>query len=280
MGRNSFSSTRATRLISFVIPCYRSETTLPRVVEEIVSVVDERPEYDYEIICVDDCSPDGTLQTLERLACANMRIKGVSLARNGGKHAALLAGFRYVNGEYVVVLDDDGECPTNRLWELVDPLDRGYDMSVARYDTRPAGAFKILSSRINNEMTHLLLGKPKDLVFSNFSARKKFVCDYMCDYTGPFPYLEGITLQITRNIVSVPMESRGRLAGKSGFTFMRGFSLLLNGFTDYSAKPLRLPLLFGATLLVTSILCFATMGSLGTCDVVFCSSPRCFRCSR
>ena len=260
MGRSSSGARGEKRLISFVIPCYRSEATLQDVIQEIISVVSERSEYDYEIVCVDDCSPDGTLRVLEGLACSDRRIKVISLARNGGKHAALLAGFQYVDGEYIVVLDDDGECPTDRLWDLIDPLDEGYDMSVASYVARPVGMFKILASRINNEMTHLLLGKPKDLTFSNFSARRRFVCDYMREYTGPFPYLEGITLQVTRNIASVPMESRGRLAGRSGFTFKRGFSLLLNGFTAYSIKPLRLPFLFGAILLSISILCFTLMG--------------------
>lgn len=248
-------------LISFVIPCYRSEATLPTVVDEIVKAVSERSEYDYEIVCVDDCSPDATLQAIERLADADSRVKGVALARNGGKHAALLAGFHYVSGEYVVVLDDDGECPTSRLWKLIDPLNEGYDMSVARYDVRQVGAFKVLSSRLNNEMSHILLGKPKDLAFSNFSARKKFICDYMCKYAGPFPYLEGITLQVTRNIASVPMESRGRLAGSSGFSFKKGLALLLNGFTAYSVKPLRLPFVFAVVMLVASLSCFAFMGT-------------------
>ena len=94
-------------LISFVIPCYRSQATIKKVIDEIIEVVAQRAEYDYEIICVNDGSPDNVYAVLKVLAESNSKIKVINFAKNMGKHAAVLAGYAYVTGEYVVNLDDD-----------------------------------------------------------------------------------------------------------------------------------------------------------------------------
>lgn len=111
-------------LLSFVIPCYRSEETIEKVIEEIIETVKERKEYSYEIICVNDCSPDHVYAILQRLAENNREIKVINFAKNMGKHAALLAGYAVVQGEIVVSLDDDYQCPVYELWKLIDVLER------------------------------------------------------------------------------------------------------------------------------------------------------------
>ena len=100
-------------LISFVIPCYRSEQTITRVVDEIKDTVMSRDGYDYEIIGVNDCSPDNVYSILCGIAKDNQKVKIVNLVKNMGKHSAVLAGYSYVRGEYVVNLDDDYQSPVN-----------------------------------------------------------------------------------------------------------------------------------------------------------------------
>ena len=96
--------------ISFVIPCYRSENTLAGVVGELKDkMATMSDEYSYEIILVNDDSPDGTYKVIEDLAAGADNIFGLSLARNFGQHAALMAGFHYVTGDMIVCLDDDGQ---------------------------------------------------------------------------------------------------------------------------------------------------------------------------
>ena len=97
-------------LLSFVIPCYRSELTIEQVVAEIADVMTQAPEWNYEIIAVDDCSPDGVLQVLRQLAIRNSRLRVLSLARNVGKHSALLAGYAIAKGHFVIDLDADLRC--------------------------------------------------------------------------------------------------------------------------------------------------------------------------
>ena len=120
--------------LSFVIPCYRSEDTIEAVIEEIRSTVSQRDGYTYEIICVNDSSPDRVLDVLLRLAAEDTRIKVIDLAKNMGKHAAILAGYAFVTGDYVVNLDDDCQSPVCELWKLLDPVQSGaYDAATAKY---------------------------------------------------------------------------------------------------------------------------------------------------
>ena len=119
-------------LLSFVIPCYRSEKTIEKVINEIISVVGERA--DYEIIEVNDCSPDNVYEVLKSCALQNSQIKIINLARNVGKHAAVMAGYAFVNGEYIINLDDDFQCPVYELWNLLAPLLRNEaDIATAEY---------------------------------------------------------------------------------------------------------------------------------------------------
>ena len=150
--------------LSFVIPCYGSENTIEYVINEIIEVVSRRNYYDYEIICVNDGSPDNVISVLEKLAKANSKIKVADFAKNFGKHSAVMAGFSMASGDYIVSLDDDGQCPMDRLWDLVDPLaEDKADMTMAEYPHKKQSAFKNFGSRINSLMSRTLINKPKEL---------------------------------------------------------------------------------------------------------------------
>lgn len=248
-------------LLSFTIPCYRSESTISSVVNEVCEVASSRPGYDYEIICVNDCSPDGTWAVLCELAQATPKLSAINLASNRGKHMALLAAFRQAKGDYVIAIDDDGETPVSRLWELIEPLEQGYDVSIAKYPKRPVSWIKNFESDFNAFVASKLYGKPRGLKFTNFIARKKFVCDFLVEYRGNYPMLEGGTLAATHNIATVEMEPRSRISGSSGFTFRRGFQLWLNGCTTYSLKPLRFAWYLSAVFLLLAVVWF--VASLG-----------------
>jgi undecaprenyl-phosphate 4-deoxy-4-formamido-L-arabinose transferase len=232
-------------MISFVIPCYNSELTIEGVTSEIQEAMLLRPTYNYEIICINDCSPDNVLSQLKMLVKEFNNITVIDLAKNSGKHAAVMAGYSVVAGDYIVNLDDDGQCPMDRLWDLIDELNKGYDFVTANYVKKKQSAFKNFGSWVNNIMSAFLLGKPKWLRFENFSAMRRFLLDTMLQYKNPYPYLEGLVLSATRNIGMVLMEERERTVGTGNFTFKKSFSLWLNGFTAFSVKPLRLASFLG-----------------------------------
>ncbi len=227
--------------LSFVIPCYRSEQTLPSVIGEIRQEMSEHlSDHDYEIILVNDCSPDDTFSVIRRLCEEDSRITGIDLARNFGQHSALMAGFRHTTGDLVICLDDDGQTPASEAHKLVDAVEGGADVAYARYEHKHHSFFRNFGSAVNERMTRIMLGKPKELRVSSYFAARRFVIDEICNYEYAYPYVIGLVLRTTKNIVNVPIDHRDRLSGESGYTLGKLLSLWFNGFTAFSVKPLRI----------------------------------------
>ncbi len=234
------------RSVSFVIPCYRSEVTLPGVVREIQETMDRLKGYTYEIVLVNDCSPDGTYDVIKRLCRENENITGIDLAKNFGQHSALMAGFRYTKGEIVVCLDDDGQTPANEVGKLLSGIVEGADAVYAKYDQKHHSLFRNWGSHVNELMTRVMLGKPKELYISSYFAARRFVVDEIIRYEYAYPYVIGLVLRTTKNIVNVEVEHRDRQAGVSGYTLGKLLGLWFNGFTAFSIKPLRIATVTGA----------------------------------
>lgn len=228
------------KTVSFVIPCYCSQDTIGSVVEEIECTMPSLPQYDYEIILVNDCSPDNTFSVLSALTEKDGRITAVDLTRNFGQHGALMAGFHHCRGDIVVCLDDDGQTPADEVGKLLSKLEEGYDVVYASYEHKQHSKFRNWGTRINNKMTEIMLGKPKDLSIPSYLAAKRFIIDEMLNYKHCFPYVDGLVLRSTRRLCNVPVNHRQRQQGESGYTIGKLLSLWMNGFTSFSVKPLRL----------------------------------------
>lgn len=230
--------------LSFVIPCYRSEGLIGAVFQQIKETVLTR--CDYEIIAINDCSPDNVLNELLAFAEKDAHITVIDFAKNMGKDSALMAGYARSSGDIVVTLDDDGQCPMDRLWDLLKPLEEGYDVSFAKYPHKKQSRFKNFGSSVNDLMTCVLIGKPKNLMLSNFVAMKRFICDEILRYKNPYPYVDGLLLSSTSRIANVLMEENERISGSTGFTLYKSLRLWMNGFTAFSVKPLRVATVLGS----------------------------------
>ena len=224
--------------LSIVIPCYRSEKTLEVVVKEIQETISQRP-INYEIILVNDCSPDGVWNVIKRLSADNDNIHGVSFSKNFGQHSALMAGYRIAKGKYVLSLDDDGQTPANELFKLIDKIDEGYDVVYASYSTKKHTSFRNFGTKVNNIMCEKLLGKPKGIVITSYFIARLFVIKEICNYYNPYTYIIGLILRTTNNIGTVPVTHRSRLSGESGYSFIKLLGLWMDGFTAFSVVPLR-----------------------------------------
>lgn len=231
--------------LSFVIPCYNSQKTIGYVVSLINEVITEKNMFDYEIILVNDFSQDSTSTVIEEIARQNKNIIAMNFSRNFGQHAALMAGFRHSSGDIVIYLDDDGQCPVNKIFDLIEPLNNGFDVSMADYGVKKQSKFKNFGSKINDIMAEHLVGKPKKLQLSNFGALKRFVVDEIIKYQSCYPYIAGLILRTTSNIANVKMEENERKEGKSNYNLKKLLSLWLNGFTSFSVKPLRIASIAG-----------------------------------
>ena len=226
--------------VSFVIPCYRSEQTITGVVEEIRETMGQLTGYTFEIILVNDCSPDNTFGTIRQLCGKYDNIIGVNLAKNFGQHSAIMAGLHYATGDVCVFLDDDGQTPANEVGKLLETIEQGADVAMASYDHKMHCHFRNWGSRVNECMMHVMLHKPKELFVSSYFAVKRFVADSMLQYSNSYPYLPGLLLRATKNIVNVPVHHREREVGTSGYTLKKLLGLWFNGFTAFSVVPLRI----------------------------------------
>lgn len=231
--------------ISFVIPCYRSEVTLPGVIKEIKDTMKQMPDYTYDIILVNDCSPDETFSVIEKLCKENDNITGINLAKNFGQHSALMAGFHHAKGDIVVCLDDDGQTPACEVGKLLEGIESGADVVYAKYQHKHHSGFRNFGSHINELMARIMLGKPKNLQVSSYFAAKKFVIKEMLRYEYAYPYVIGLVLRSTKNIINVDINHRDREYGTSGYTLGKLLSLWFNGFTAFSVKPLRIATMTG-----------------------------------
>lgn len=234
--------------ISFVIPCYNSTNTIANVVEEIKDIMaGEMSKYDYEIVLVNDGSPDRTTYSAIRdIVKREKYIKGVNLSRNFGQPSAVMAALNQIVGDYVVCGDDDGQTPFNELPKLFAKIEEGYDLVEARYNTRERRSlFRKLGTIMNEGMATWLIAKPKGLELTTYWAVKRFVVDEMVAYPNSYPYLGGLMLRVTQNVCNVDVAHRERFSGSSGYSFKKMLELWLNGFTSFSLKPLRLMSVIG-----------------------------------
>lgn len=232
--------------ISFVIPCYRSENTLEGVVTEIRNAMQTMQEYEYDIFLVNDCSPDNTFKVITEICEKYDNVTGIDFAKNFGQHAALMAGLRKADGDIVVCLDDDGQTPADEVGKLIDELEKGSDVVYASYDNKKHNAFRNFGTWMNDVMTRVMLGKPRELHLTSYFAAKRFVVDSMLEYENSYPYVIGLVLRATGNITNVPVKHRSREVGTSGYTMKKLLSLWFNGFTAFSILPLRIATVTGA----------------------------------
>lgn len=242
------------KLVSFVIPCYRSAETIGKVVAEIDEAMKKLSAYTYEIVLVNDSSPDDTFEVIRGLCAQRGDICGINLARNFGQHAALMAGFRQTRGDVVVCLDDDGQTPADEVDKLLEEIDNGSDVVYAKYEHKKHSAFRNFGSWVNEEMARIMLGKPRELYVSSYFAAKRFVVEEMKKYTNAYPYVIGLVLRTTKRISNVSVCHREREIGSSGYTFGKLLGLWFNGFTAFSVKPLRLATAVGCMCSVCGFL--------------------------
>ena len=242
------------KIISFVIPCYKSEKSIEQVIDEINDVVSKNEKFDYEVVAVNDYSPDNVWQVLNKIASNNKKVKCINLAKNMNRPGAVMAGLNNVSGNYIVMMDDDGQCPMDKLWEIIKPLEDGHDVAMAKYTKYRQSLFKSFGTVVNKKMSESIIGQPKDMEFTNFIAIKRYICDEIVKYKNPYIYYAGLILRTTDDIINVPMEERSRLYGGTTFTLKKMISIWMDGFTAFSIKPLRISTVIGFIMAIVGLL--------------------------
>ncbi len=233
------------KMVSFVIPCYNSQNSIPIVVDEIRELFKSQDKYSYEIILVNDHSKDDTFSVIKGLATEDKNIVAIDFSRNFGQASAIMAGMSAIHGEFMFSLDDDGQMPIESIFVLIDKLEEGYDIAFGKYEEVKQKWYRNIGSYVNNKMCRIFLEQPKDIAMSSFWVARRFIIDEVIEYNGPYPYIGGLLLRISRNMVNVPVKERDRISGESGYSFKKLIGLWFNGFTAFSVKPLRFATIVG-----------------------------------
>lgn len=241
--------------LSIVVPVYRSAAILPLLVEKIQQEMREANLLEsFELVLVNDASPDSSWQVIRNLATQYPFVKGITLRRNFGQHNATMAGLNHAMGEIVVIMDDDLQHPPEAISRMIAALNEGYDVCYTRYLNRQHATWKKWGSAFNDWVATHLLGKPKGLYLSSFKAIRKEVVAEVIKYDGPYAYLDGLILDVTRAITVVDIEHQARHEGEGNYNLRRSLSLWLKMATSFSVLPLRLASYAGFVIAGFSVL--------------------------
>ncbi len=233
--------------LSIVIPVYRGAATIGRLVEALSAL---RPAGGLEIVLVNDGSPDNSGDVCKMLVqSATVPLTYIEHARNFGEHNAVMTGLRQASGAYVITMDDDLQNPPEEVIRIYDHARLGnWDVVYTRYGVKQHAGWRNIGSSFANAVADRLLDKPKGLYLSSFRCMSAFVVEAVTRYQGPYPYVDGLIMQVTQRIDSIEVDHLPRIEGRSNYNLARLVRLWLNLATSFSLAPLRLAIYAGVVM--------------------------------
>ena len=238
--------------LSVVSPVYRGEKMLSELVERIHKAISPLTD-DYEIVLVNDCSPDNSWERISEICAVDKKVKGINLSRNFGQPYAITAGLTYANGNYIAVIDCDLQNKPEDLPALYQKALEGYDVVSARRMVREDTFLKRMSSAIFHMVYDFLSGFDTDKAVAEFGIYSRKIVDVYCsipEYSRSFVELIH-TLGFKKTTVDVLHDHR--LEGKSSYNLYRLLKLSYNSIISNSNRPLHIAVALG---LIMSILSF------------------------
>ena len=244
--------------ISVSIPCWSEEKSVRQMYERLTKVFREQlPQYDYEIIYVDDYSPDNTREEIRKLCAENRRVKAVFNARNFGFNRNVFAALQYGTGDATFMLFGDLQDPPEILPQMVAEWEKGKKVIVGQ-KTKSQEPHLMYALRT---LYYNVIGKLSDSRqiqhFNGFGLYDKAFVDVMRQIDDPNPYLKGLVAEFGMDISIIQYEQSESLRGKSGFNFMKYYDVAMLGITSYTKILMRVATFLGAALGVFS--CFLAM---------------------
>jgi len=242
---------------SIVIPVYNSEKSL-RELSDRIDKVFKQNEWKYEVIFVNDLSKDNSLEILKEICRENQNFKYISLRKNFGQHNAIMAGFNYVTGDYIITMDDDLQNPPEEIPKLIHEIHKtNHDIIFAEFEEKKHSFYRRLGSKLVKWLNEKVVGKPRNLVLSNFRIIKREIVEEVIKYRTNTPYLPALLLMVTHDCGNVLTRHEERLYGKSNYTLRRILKLIVALLFTRSNYALKLAVRVG---LFFSIICLLYSG--------------------
>jgi len=233
--------------LSIVIPVYNGAASIAELVRALEEL---RIEGGHEIILVNDGSPDDSFDVCCALVDgASVPITLIRLARNYGEHNAVMAGLRHASGAHVITMDDDLQNPPEEVERLLAfARESRKEVIYTFYDEKQHPILRNLGSRFANRVADFVLEKPRGLYLSSFRCMSAFVVREITRYEGPFPYVDGLILQVTHDIDRLMVRHLPRAVGRSNYNLRRLMRLWASMFVNFSVMPLRVSTITGFAL--------------------------------
>lgn len=253
--------------VSILVPCYNEEKSLPLLYPELQSLMDNNTSYEWEVLFVNDGSKDNTINIIKDLRIIDKRINFVDLTRNFGKENAMLAGFDYVTGDCMVIIDADLQDPPSLIPEMLKYWEQGYDDVYAKRDNRGKESwfrrncslffYKILDYSTRFDILQNV-GDFRLLDRSCINALRKL--------RESERYTKGMFCWIGYKKKEILFDRGDRAVGKSNFNFLRLLNLAIEGITSFTTFPLRIATIIGG---IVAFFAFIVMFYYGLKTVIF-----------
>lgn len=242
--------------VTLLIPCYNEEQSLPLLYPELKKLMDGQSSYEWEVLFVNDGSRDKTMEIIKTLRTEDSRVRYVSLSRNFGKENAMLAGFDYMRGDCMVILDADLQDPPSLVPEMLVYWEQGYQDVYARRADR--GRESWLRKRFSLLFYHILDSTTRFEVLQNvgdFRLLDRRCIDALRQLRETERYTKGMFCWIGYRKKEIVFNRGDRVAGSSNWNFFSLFNLAIEGITSFTTSPLRFASVLGFLIAFVSF-CF------------------------
>lgn len=226
--------------VSILIPAYNEQESLPLLYDKLTEVVGGLPQYEWEFMFVNDGSRDRTLEMLQELRAKDNRVNYVDLSRNFGKEVAMLAGFDYVSGDCVVIMDADLQDPPTLLPLMLAKWEEGYEDVYAQRKNR--GEESWLRKQLSLLFYAILQKMTRIDVLQNvgdFRLLDRKCINMMRRLRESERYTKGLFCLIGCKKAKIEFDRGDRIAGKSNWNFVSLLNLAIEGITSFTTAPLR-----------------------------------------
>ncbi len=246
------------KTVTLIVPCYNEAEVLPMMYKEVKRVVSGCPDYNFTLLFVNDGSRDKTLEILKKLAALDRSVKYISFSRNFGKEAAMLAGMKNADSEYIGIIDADLQHSPDLIPEMLDAVENeGYDVAAAlRTDRTGESKFK---SFLSGSFYKVINGVSEIQINDNaqdFRIMKRKVVDAIINMPETIRFSKGIFTWVGFNVKWFPHENRERAAGETKWSLRKLARYAVDGILGYTVSPLRIPLYLGFFSLFAAFILF------------------------
>lgn len=241
--------------VSILVPCYNEEQSLPLLYEELIKVIDNLPDYEWEMLFVNDGSKDGTMHVLASMREKDKRVNYLDLSRNFGKENAMLAGFDFVTGDCMILMDADLQDPPTLMPEMLKEWENGYQDVYAK--RRDRGKESWLRKKLSMLFYKILDHSTRFDILQNvgdFRLLDRQCIDALRRMRETERYTKGMFCWIGFNKKEVVFDRGDRKAGDSKWNFKSLFNLAIEGITSFTTAPLRFATIIGFVIAICAFM--------------------------